>query len=369
MKKWVAGCLVSVMLVTNFSFAESVDLSFMDLALNKINNLSDTRKNTAKSILDFAMSTDEGLDTLKSNYSSRLTTAEKKELTDNGITDAFIQTEIDKLKTWSIEDRKALLEAGFLGDVEQAKNVIVQLNDKNDGLTQIEDGLNPQGAIALKEIAKSKGLLYTQLQSKESGKAATYGDIKGHWSEEVMSFLIEAKILSGKDAGRAAPDDTITNAEIIALTMRMFAPELTERSTVDANSPWYMKEKIAAEQLALILEEFDATEQPNRARIVDLLVKIYSAYGLAVPESDVNLMSYGDFAAIPYEYQESLKSGITLGLIQGMGDGNLGAEKSITRGQLAMMLMNLYNIIDTSVLSVEAETLSQPVETEDSTSE
>ncbi len=184
-----------------------------------------------------------------------------------------------------------------------------------------------------------------------------------------MSFLIEVGILSGKDAGRAAPDDTITNAEIIALTMRMFAPELTERSTVDANSPWYMKEKIAAEQLALILEEFDATEQPNRARIVDLLVKIYSAYGLAIPESDVNLMSYGDFAAIPYEYQESLKSGIALGLIQGMGDGNLGAEKSITRGQLAMMLMNLYNIIDTSVLSVEAETLSQPVETEDSTSE
>ncbi len=33
MKKWVAGCLVSVMLVTNVSFAESVDLSFMDLAL------------------------------------------------------------------------------------------------------------------------------------------------------------------------------------------------------------------------------------------------------------------------------------------------------------------------------------------------
>ncbi len=82
------------------------------------------------------MSTDEGLDTLKSNYSSRLTTAEKQELTDNGITDAFIQTEIDKLKTWSIEDRKALLEAGFLGDVEQAKGIIVQLNNRNDGLTE-----------------------------------------------------------------------------------------------------------------------------------------------------------------------------------------------------------------------------------------
>ncbi len=41
-----------------------------------------------------------------------------------------------------------------------------------------------------------------------------------------MSFLIEVGILSGKDAGRAAPDDTITNAEIIALTMRMLLQNL-----------------------------------------------------------------------------------------------------------------------------------------------
>lgn len=385
MKKWLAGCLISAMLVTNVSFAESIDVSFMDLAIHKISVLSETRKSTAKGILEIAMSTDEGLDTLKTNYDARLTDQEKDEMQSNGITDAMIQANIEKLKTWSVSDRMKLLEAGFSDNPDKARITILRLNSKNEkkkdkkkkkdksnngnktiadeetplGAVAIPDEETPLGAVDKKEIAKTKGLRAEIIEMKQQGKAKEYDDIQGHWSQNVMSFLIDAEIMAGKSNGKAAPDDTITKAEIVALTMRMFAPNALEGVAEGMDSEWYAKEKMAAEQLGVIAGAFEAGREPSRAEIVDMMVKVYEAYGLELPELDVDLTTYGDFATIPVEYQQSMKAAIKLGLIQGMGNGTLAADESITRAQLAVMLSNLYNLVNESVLLMDDQLVDQ----------
>ncbi len=393
-KKWIAAALACfLMLAPASSFAAdySLDEDYIDVVFGKLSDLDEEQKEKYTSSLKLNMGGEYSLQGLQDNWKEKVSDSQLEELRDLGISDNDVEENIEKLKSWDLDDRIDLIEHAANGN----KSAVEALNQKYDGTHSesdrdsdnkksgggsggsgggsssqtVEDSTDqvievteetvPQGTLKKSAELSSRGLVSKPIQPIAENKVEAYTDMKTHWSKDYVGYFMDRGIISGRSETAFEPEAAITNAEIITLISRIVVedPEKVNQGSVatvhftDVNSTdWYAT---YANQLAglgvLQADEnggIQPDEQPSRQKIVKLIMDTIDVLNLEEEESTPSvLMAFNDASNIEPENFNAMQRAVALGLINGMGDGRLAPDEGVTRGQIAVMLKHFNDYV------------------------
>lgn len=197
---------------------------------------------------------------------------------------------------------------------------------------------NPGQQIKTQQQLQEK--LTAQLEFK-----AAFADSEQHWACQTISNMVAAGILTGYPDGTFKPDQPITQAEVIALAMRVADDDADDDSNGGEDEgletvPQWAKNSVkkAVGHKIINLNRFHSQVQASRAQAV---VWIAKAMGLEpVPMDDI---TFKDGILISPEDLGYIQAALKAGIISGMPDGNFNPNKAITRAQIASIIERILN--------------------------
>ncbi|WP_229522131.1 YDG domain-containing protein [Paenibacillus monticola] len=169
---------------------------------------------------------------------------------------------------------------------------------------------------------------------------STTSDIKGHWAEGEMSAWIDKGFIQGYEDGSFRPNNTITRAEFIALINRSFG--FTEIGTISytdiSSSNWAYAEVAKAEKAGYINGYADGTFGANK-QISRQEVAVIIGRLLGVAPSGNTTVSFTDSGSIASWARGSVDSALAKGIMKGYAEDNsFKPNKSITRAEAIVSL-------------------------------
>ena len=183
-------------------------------------------------------------------------------------------------------------------------------------------------------------------ESAESAVMPDFTDVSGHWAEDAIRYTVENQYLKGTSDTEFSPDMDVSRAMIVTVLYRMAGePEVeTETRFSDLEEDaWYTDAVLWAAENELVLGYNDAyrpTETLNRQEAALILYRWAEFQGIA---SDVSadLSEYADADLIADWALEAMCWTCDAGIIGGVSATELAPQQSLTRAQLALMLMRL----------------------------
>ena len=350
-----------LVLSTSFVFAESLDSEYIDLIFDKFASYDEpTRAKREAELYDF-IGYNSGIDFLHIQVLAR-----KDEMAAYGITEEDLRRNFSALKTWSVEDRRAMVTAGAADD----KATVIALNSKNasnssgdgssgDGSTGSAGtgagavGTTTPKAETREEKLAIKGLITAEIAVKPELESKRFQDTENHWSNEHVLYLVERGIISGKNELSFDPEAPIAKAEIVTLVTKLIISDNTKvpsysGSVADIEAgKWYDSHMQRGHALGLIAENTSGDLEPlhnsSREEVVEILIKAIEA--LEIPVADelkVYNGNFKDFEQISETRKEAMTIAINLGFISGKGDGVLDPQSEIKRSEIAVVVKKLY---------------------------
>jgi hypothetical protein len=119
-----------LVLGSSIVYAETIDLDHMDILFSKARTMDDETKSFYEGMLRGVFDNAGNLNNFADNFEGYLPKEDLDKLEDLNISTNKIRDNILALKTWSYEDRMALINYGLMTNTEEAKTKINALNDK-----------------------------------------------------------------------------------------------------------------------------------------------------------------------------------------------------------------------------------------------
>ena len=172
-----------------------------------------------------------------------------------------------------------------------------------------------------------------------------FSDLAGYsWAENAINVLFEKEIISGKESGIFAPQDTITRQEfvkmIVCLTESYDETAECDFEDVDKNA-WYYKYIASAVKSGLIFGISDTSfgtgtdiTREQIAVIANRILNKTSADAQIIYVDDDKIGEYAKEAV--YNIRKS-------GIMSGYEDGTFGPQRLATRAEAAVICLNILN--------------------------
>ncbi|WP_240842679.1 S-layer homology domain-containing protein [Acidaminobacter sp. JC074] len=354
MKK-VLLILLMLILFTSSVFAESLDSNYLDLIFKSFESMSDAEVKSNKMILETFITNDTGLEVL---YKKALEKESAMEA--YNISKSDVRRNIDALKTWSVEDRLALVEAGATGD----KSTVKKLNKKYEGTSTSNTGggtvvpsvVTDDNINTVTKVNIKSGLIKEEIQVIEKLKGKSFRDTENHWSNQYVTYLVERDIISGKDEFNYDPEASINKAEIVTLVTKLIVddmsviPVYTGEVADITEGKWYDGHMQRGLILGLVEPNENDLMEPlhfsTREEVIDILVKAIEVMEIEISD-DLKVYSgdFKDFNQVAEDKVEAMTIAINLGFISGKGDGVLDPTSEIKRSEIAVVINKLYLFI------------------------
>jgi len=175
--------------------------------------------------------------------------------------------------------------------------------------------------------------------------AAAFTDVDKEayaWAYDSIDTLAKAGVIKGMTETTFGPELTTTNAQVIALAVRIAGLTAEEGATTDKVDAehWVAGEMAIAdanEILAVFGDKVDVEGETTREIAFTLLYNALKAAGVELPET-AEAIEYTDAASISEGCVEAIEALTKAGIVNGMGDGTLAPKATITRAQLAKIL-------------------------------
>jgi len=183
----------------------------------------------------------------------------------------------------------------------------------------------------------------------------TFEDIQGHWAQENIEILASRKISNGVSETEFAPNNSITNAEFIALISRILSLEDSdcELKYLDVkDGAWYEQCVKNAYKAGLLGDAYSFYLDPNRPIkrevMADIVVKAYFYYtgqepGDIMTTQEVN---FNDEGAISYFFRSNVRLANSLGVITGDELGNFNPKNGATRAEASTVIKRLLKALE-----------------------
>lgn len=175
-----------------------------------------------------------------------------------------------------------------------------------------------------------------------------FEDTKGHWAQAAVGKLAAKGIIKGKNSYMFDPDGSVTRAEFAAIVVRAFDLEAKagmKPSFDDVNSSdWFYDEVVAAWSNGIIEgysdDEFAPSDKITREQMVKMVVGALEAKGLLKDGQDADgiLAAYADKSDISGWAMKSMKSAVSMGLINGKSNNKMEPKSGATRAEAATMI-------------------------------
>ncbi len=388
-KKWIAAALACFLMmapVTSFAADYSLDEDYIDLTFGKLSEMDEEKKEDKAGKLIMQMGGDRSLTELQNNWKVKLNESQIQELHDMGVSDRDVEENLEKLKSWDLDDRIQLIQYAADGN----KSGVQALNEKYSGegdsdsdsnsskksggssggsstpaqpdaeqTVTVEEEKVPQGAATVAVKLGARGLISKPLTVKSENRVEKYSDMSAHWSKEYVGFFMDRDIIAGRSETEFSPDASITNAEIITLISKVVVQSPEQFISEDsedivfadvADTDWYAQYAKQLGQLGVLETDGTSTlnpdEQPQRQEIVKMLIDTLDALEIeTTPSTPSVLMAFEDAREIEPTNFNAMQRAVALGLINGMGDGRLAPSEGVTRGQIAVMLKHFHDYV------------------------
>lgn len=174
----------------------------------------------------------------------------------------------------------------------------------------------------------------------------SFADVQQHWARQYIDRMVAAGVLYGYPDGTFQPDKPVTQAEIIALVIRVsddadedIDEEALEDEDLDGVPAWArLCVKKAALNKIINLNRFHSHVQASRAQAV-----VWIAKAIGLEPVDVSEVPFKDGILISREDLGYILAAVDAGIISGMPDGKFNPNSSITRAQIASIIERILN--------------------------
>lgn len=184
----------------------------------------------------------------------------------------------------------------------------------------------------------------------EEDNTVTFNDIETvSWAKEAITSLAKRGIISGRGNGVYAPNDGVTREEMVKLVVTAIDKENSgaacDFADVSANR-WSYPYIAVAYDLGLINGVDDVNFDPAGGITREsLAVILYRTYQKVVKDIDAESASFTDGEEISDYAKTAVDAMVTLGIMEGMGDGTFSPKTTVTRAQAAKVIYELLTLI------------------------
>ena len=184
----------------------------------------------------------------------------------------------------------------------------------------------------------------------EEDDTVTFNDIETvSWAKEAITSLASRGIISGRGNGVYAPNDGVTREEMVKLVVTAIDKEDSGAACDFADvskDRWSYPYIAAAYDLGIINGVDDANFAPaggiTRESLAVILYRTYKQVGKDV---DAERASFTDDGKISDYAKDAVDAMVTLGIMEGMGDGTFSPKTTVTRAQAAKVIYMLLTLI------------------------
>jgi cysteine-rich repeat protein len=188
-------------------------------------------------------------------------------------------------------------------------------------------------------------------QPGKSYNKAEFKDMVGHWAQYYAESLYRMDIVKGRSKGKYSPDDILTRAEFIKITLNAIDEDVNPFDDIE-DAPfydvplyaWYVPYIKRAKEIGLINGYPDGTFKPdspiNRAEAIKILM---TAFDFDLFSAGIRGDKFTDiytdqwyFPALNFAYKSGLVDGIRLPGGRIMTE-SFGPARNMTRGEMAKM--------------------------------
>ena len=178
--------------------------------------------------------------------------------------------------------------------------------------------------------------------NNENSGTTVFADIEGHWAKAPILKLYAKKIVSGYPDNTYRPENAVTRAEFIAMTVNAFNITGNEdMQFVDVDSgAWYAHVMSKAVSAGVVAGYEDGTVKPeNLITREDAAVILYRVIKsrCTLPKNE---KKFADIDKCSEYAQEAVTIMAAAGIINGMDKNHFMPKENTTRAQIAVLLMN-----------------------------
>lgn len=354
MKKIISFILFFLLLTTIFNSnaiicAENeLDTNALQLFFNKLAKMSEAKREFGALILEeYIYDGDQGIEDLKKVIDLLITEEQKKVLEKYGYTVDDLKRELDRLKKWSLDDKKKLVEYIKYGNIAEIEALILKYEtakvEKDKNIDSNTTNIKKEDELSANE------------SDNEVLVEVKFTDIDNSWAKDYIVFLAQRKIIKGKSEDIFDPEGYITRAEFISLIVRLFnlKPLSEELYFEDINTDdWYYECVKSAYQNGIVngVSEnmFSPNENISREQVTAIIIRILEKEKLLSKLKTVNrdLGLYIDKNEISPWAVEAMAKALRYGLISGRTKNILAPRDYTTRAEAAKVIKELYDILN-----------------------
>jgi hypothetical protein len=238
-----------------------------------------------------------------------------------------------------------------------------QSPDQSQNLTEAQKGKKNRVQEKVKQNLRQEYKSCCLEKDQANAEKAKFSDIGKHGGVQYIESMTAVGLFKGYPDGTFKPDQALTQAEALALAMRVSAEDAAaasgdaitgeedneETDSESAIPAWVRDDVLKAAQKGIIkLNRFHSGVQASRAQTAVMIAK---ALGLKPADTstivfkDSILISQEDIGYIMVLYQE--------GIITGSPNGNFNPNKAITRAEMAAILQRLLNEREVESITLE----------------
>ena len=168
-----------------------------------------------------------------------------------------------------------------------------------------------------------------------SAAAFAFSDVgSDHWAKDYISRLADAKVIGGYEDGSFRPEDSVTRAEFAKMLCLAFELGAEGKDFDDIDAHW-AQEYIAksADVLYAPSDAFGPDASATRGEIAYALANV-----LSLEDADASDM-FADWDSVSEDMAARVGAAAKHGIINGYEDGTIRADGSVTRGEIAALVV------------------------------
>ena len=205
---------------------------------------------------------------------------------------------------------------------------------------------------------------------KAAGPVPEFMDTFGHWAEGYVRRIAQMGIVEGKGENQFAPNDNITRAELLKIALGSFEYEVPEEVTQNPLpdvmiGDWYAPYVKSAFDNDIIYgfnNGFGPNSPATRGMAATILVKSAEYDDVDTHFAENYTIhpewTYANFPDVPMDayYAPFVSYLADMQIVSGYEDGTFGPDNSITRGEIAKIVVN--------ILGLDPIEVEEPIEEE-----
>ena len=164
------------------------------------------------------------------------------------------------------------------------------------------------------------------------------------WFIKSVSRLVELGGIDGYPDDTFRPNNTITTAEFIKMTVGSLGYSETEPKV----GHWATNYVKKAEEIGLIdkgeYSESELNKPINRYQMIKIVIKATEHKGEKAPSNYKEYENYiKDIKSVPLEYKGYVIKGYAIGIVDGYEDTSFKGDRNLTRAEAVTVIMRIYN--------------------------